>query len=112
MTDCLFCKIISGSIPSDKVYEDDLCLAFRDIAPAAPTHILIIPKAHIDGADLITPDNSAIVAHIFEQIPKVAAAKNLLGGYRIISNVGADGGQSVRHLHFHLLGGRTLKWEN
>lgn len=106
--DCLFCKIIAGEIPSTKVYEDDKVLAFRDIAPKAPTHILVIPKTHIAGVDEITPENSAIVSHIFEMIAKIAKDEGLDGGYRVVSNIGEDGGQTVRHLHFHILGGKKL----
>ena len=106
--DCLFCKIIAGEIPSTKVYEDDKVLAFRDIAPKAPTHILVIPKTHIAGVDEITPENSAIVSHIFEVIAKIAKDEGLDGGYRVVSNIGEDGGQTVRHLHFHILGGNKL----
>ena len=95
MNDCLFCKIISGEIPSTKVFEDDQVLAFRDIAPMAPTHILVIPKTHIAGVDEITPENSAIVAHIFEMIPIIAREEGLTGGYRVVSNIGEDGGQTV-----------------
>jgi histidine triad (HIT) family protein len=105
---CLFCKIIAGEIPSSKVYEDDLVYAFRDIAPQAPTHILVVPKAHIDSCNGITAENSAVVAHIFEVIPQIAAAEGLTGGYRVVSNCGADAGQTVFHLHFHILGGRDL----
>ncbi len=105
--DCLFCKIIAGEIPSTKVYEDDLVLAFRDIAPAAPVHVLFIPKTHIAGACQITADNAAVVAHIFSVIPQVA--KDLgITDYRIVTNNGADAGQTVHHLHFHLLGGAVL----
>lgn len=111
MADCLFCKIIGGDIPSTKVYEDDSVFAFRDIAPQAPTHILVIPKAHISGCDDVTVDNSAVVAHIFEVIPKIAAAEGLTGGYRVVSNCGDDAGQTVHHLHFHILGGRKLTLE-
>lgn len=111
MSDCLFCKIIAGEIPSNKVYEDDLVLAFRDIAPMAPTHILVIPKCHIPSVDGITGENSSIVAHIFEIIPKIAAAEGLNGGYRVVSNCGHDAGQTVPHLHFHILGGRELATE-
>ena len=105
--DCLFCKIVAGDIPSSKVYEDDQILAFRDIAPAAPVHVLFIPKVHIAGVREITADNAAVVAHIFSVIPQVA---NELGitDYRVVSNNGADAGQTVHHLHFHLLGGATL----
>ena len=106
--DCLFCKIISGEIPSTKVYEDELVFAFRDINPQAPTHILVIPKEHIASAAEIDESNSAIVAHIFEVIPKIAAAEGLTGGFRVISNSGDDACQSVHHLHFHILGGAKL----
>ena len=106
--DCLFCKIVAGDIPSTKVYEDDLVLAFRDIAPQAPSHILVIPKAHIPSVDGITAENSAVVAHIFQVIPKIAASEGLKDGYRVVSNCGADAGQTVHHLHFHILGGKTL----
>ena len=109
--DCLFCKIVKGDIPSTKVYEDDQILAFRDIAPQAPTHILVIPKAHIPSVDGITEENSAIVSHIFSVIPKIAAAENLTGGYRVVSNCGPDAGQTVFHLHFHILGGKPLSIE-
>jgi histidine triad (HIT) family protein len=111
MSDCLFCKIVKGDIPSTKVYEDELVLAFRDIAPQAPTHILVIPKAHIGSVAEITQDNSAVVAHIFEVIPTIAQAEGLTGGYRVVSNCGADAGQTVHHLHFHILGGKQLALE-
>ena len=111
MENCLFCKIVAGSIPSTKVYEDETVLAFRDIAPMAPTHILVIPKAHIPSVDGITAENSAVVAHIFEVIPRIAAAEGLEGGYRVVSNCGDDAGQTVKHLHFHILGGRKLALE-
>ena len=109
--DCLFCKIVKGDIPSTKVYEDDLVLAFRDIAPQAPTHILVIPKAHIASVAEITGENSGVVAHIFEVIPQIAQAEGLNGGYRVVSNCGADAGQTVHHLHFHILGGKQLALE-
>ena len=108
MSDCLFCKIIKGEIPSSKVYEDELCYAFRDIAPMAPTHILVIPKAHLSGVSDITGENSAVVAHIFEVIPQIARAEGLVNGYRVVSNCGPDAGQTVPHLHFHILGGKEL----
>ncbi len=108
MENCLFCKIVKGDIPSTKVYEDELILAFRDIAPQAPTHILVIPKAHIGSVAEITAENSAVVAHIFEVIPKIAAAEKLEKGFRIVSNCGQHGCQSVKHLHFHILGGAQL----
>ena len=108
MTDCLFCKIIAGDIPSAKVYEDDRIYAFRDIAPMAPVHILVVPKEHIASADGITPENSVYVARIFEAIPKIAASEGLVNGYRVITNCGEDACQSVKHLHFHVLGGKKL----
>lgn len=108
---CLFCKIAAGEIPSTKVYEDAQILAFRDIAPMAPTHILVIPKTHIPSVDGITAENSSLVAHIFETIPKIAAAEGLTNGYRVVSNCGADAGQTVHHLHFHILGGKQLSTE-
>ena len=108
MSDCLFCKIIAGDIPSTKVYEDETVYAFRDIAPQAPTHILVVPKAHIDSCGCITPENSAVVAHIFEVIPQIARAEGLEKGFRVVSNCGEDGCQSVLHLHFHILGGEKL----
>ena len=111
MNNCLFCKIAAGDIPSTKVYEDETVLAFRDIAPMAPTHILVIPKTHIPSVDGITTENSAVVAHIFEVIPQIAKAEGLENGYRVISNYGADAGQTVPHLHFHILGGRQLTLE-
>ncbi len=109
--DCLFCKIIAGDIPSTKVYEDETVYAFRDINPQAPTHILVIPKTHIPDLDGINAENSKVVAHIFEVIPQIAQAEGLTGGYRIVSNCGADAGQTVHHLHFHILGGKTLALE-
>ena len=108
MSDCLFCKIIKGEIPSTKVYEDDLCYAFRDIAPMAPTHILVIPKTHIPSVNGITNENSSVVAHIFEVIPQIAQAEGLVNGYRVVSNCGEHAGQTVPHLHFHILGGQQL----
>ena len=111
MENCLFCKIVAGVIPSTKVYEDETVLAFRDIAPMAPTHILVIPKTHIPSVDGVTAENSAVVAHIFEVIPRIAAAEGVEGGYRVVSNCGDDAGQTVKHLHFHILGGRKLALE-
>ena len=111
MENCLFCKIIAGAIPSAKVWEDDLCYAFRDIAPQAPTHVLVVPKAHIESCNGITADNSAVVAHIFTVIPQIAKAENLTNGYRVVSNCGDDAGQTVHHPHFHILGGKTLGLE-
>ncbi len=108
MSNCIFCKIIAGEIPSSKVYEDESVYAFRDINPMAPVHVLIVPKAHIESADNINADNAAYVARIFEAVPKIAAAEGLTNGYRVITNCGEDGCQSVKHLHFHLLGGKKL----
>ena len=108
---CLFCKIAAGEIPSTKVYEDDKILAFRDIAPMAPTHILVIPKIHIPSVDGITAENSGVVAHIFEIIPQIAREEGLVNGYRVISNCGEHAGQTVHHLHFHILGGKQLTLE-
>ena len=109
MSDCLFCKIIAGDIPSKKVYEDEQCFAFYDIDPQAPTHFLVIPKAHISSAAAVTPENSAVVAHIFEVIAQVTKSLGL-ESYRIVSNIGEQAGQSVFHLHFHVLGGRDMTW--
>ena len=111
MSNCLFCKIIAGEIPSIKVYEDETVLAFRDIAPQAPTHILVIPKAHIGSVAEISAENSAVVAHIFEVISAIAKAEGLESGYRVVSNCGEDAGQTVHHLHFHILGGKQLAVE-
>ena len=111
MSNCLFCKIIAGDIPSNKVYEDETVYAFRDIAPQAPTHVLVVPKTHIADCNGITADNAAVVAHIFEVIPQIAAAEGLANGYRVVSNCGEDAGQTVQHLHFHLLGGKKLALE-
>ncbi len=108
--DCLFCKIAAGEIPSKKAYEDEKVLAFYDIDPQAPVHILVIPKEHIQSVSQITPENQEMVGHIFTVIAKLAQELNLKEGYRVVSNVGRQGGQSVPHLHFHLLGGRDLAW--
>ena len=106
--DCIFCKIAAGEIPSKKAYEDEKILAFYDIAPQAPVHILVIPKEHIAGVDEVAEDNAKVVAHIFTKIPEIAKAAGLSDGFRVVSNVGKHGCQSVRHLHFHLLGGAQL----
>lgn len=108
--DCLFCEIINGNIPSNKIYEDDTVMAFYDVDPQAPVHFLVIPKQHIKSADEITVGNSIVVAHIFEVIAKLAKQLNLDSGYRIVNNCGEDGGQTVGHMHFHVLGGRSLSW--
>lgn len=106
--DCIFCKILAGKIPSNKVYEDEKILAFRDINPEAKVHVLVIPKIHIPSMDAVTAENSAYVTHIFEKIPMIAKEAGAVGGYRVISNCGADAAQSVPHLHFHILGGQAL----
>lgn len=108
--DCLFCKIINGEIPSSKVYEDDTVFAFRDIEPQAPTHILIIPKQHIKSAAEIDESNSAVISHIFEVAAKIAKQEGLDDGFRIVNNCGDIAGQTVKHLHFHLMGGREFSW--
>ena len=108
MKDCLFCKIINGEIPSEKVYEDDEILAFKDINPKAPVHILIIPKKHISSAMEIKENDESLIGKIFTVIAKIAKEQKLDNGYRIINNCGEDGGQEVMHLHFHLLGGKKL----
>ena len=111
MNDCLFCKIVAGVIPSTKVYEDETVLAFRDIAPMAPTHILVIPKTHIASVAEVTAENSGVVAHIFEVIAKIAKDEGLEEGFRVVSNCGPHAGQTVPHLHFHILGGKQLSLE-
>ena len=108
--DCIFCKIAAKEIPSNLVYEDEQVCAFYDLDPQAPVHVLIIPKAHIASAQEITPENSAVVAHIFEVIAHVARELGLENGYRVVTNCGKDGGQSVQHLHFHVLAKRSLAW--
>lgn len=107
--DCIFCKIIDGSIPSKKVYEDDAVYAFHDINPLAPVHVLVIPKMHIDSMDKVNTDNAEYVKKVFLAVPKIAEELGLKNGYRLISNCGEDGCQSVKHLHFHILGGKKLE---
>jgi histidine triad (HIT) family protein len=109
MADCLFCKIIAGDIPSNKVYEDELVYAFHDIDPKAPTHFLVIPKEHIASCGSVTAENSAVVAHIFEVITKVTEQMGIKE-FRVVSNCGETAGQSVFHLHFHVLAGRDMTW--
>ena len=106
--DCIFCEIIRGSITSQKVFENEAVYAFRDIKPCAPVHILIVPKAHIASADEINADNADAVRDVFLAIPEIAKAAGLTNGYRIVTNIGEDGGQTVKHLHFHLLGGQKF----
>ena len=109
MSDCLFCKIVAGDIPSKKVYEDDLCYAFYDIDPQAPTHFLVIPKAHIKSVSAVDGENAYIVGHIFATIAKLTKELGL-ESYRVVSNIGEQAGQSVFHLHFHVLSGRDMTW--
>ena len=109
MNDCLFCKIIAGEIPSNKVYEDDLCYAFYDIDPQAPVHFLVIPKEHIRSVSAVNADNCAVVGHIFQVIAQLAGQLGL-DSYRVVSNIGEQAGQSVLHLHFHVLSGRDMTW--
>ena len=108
MDNCLFCKIIAGDIPSGKVYEDEYVYAFRDINPQAPVHVLVVPKKHISCALEIDGENSVYVAKCFEAIAKIAKAEGLENGFRVVNNCGEDGGQSVMHLHFHLIGGEKF----
>ena len=111
MSDCLFCKIIAGDIPSNKVYEDDLCYAFYDIAPEAPTHFLVVPKAHIQSVSAVSDENAHIIGHIFAVIAKLSVELDFnQAGYRVVSNIGQAGGQTVPHLYFHVLAGRDMTW--
>ncbi|MBS7359765.1 MAG: histidine triad nucleotide-binding protein [Oscillospiraceae bacterium] len=108
--DCIFCKIANGEIPATKVYEDETVIAFNDLEPQAPTHILVIPKAHITSAADISNKNSEVVAHIFEVISKLSEDMNMAEGFRVVTNCGDSAGQSVKHLHFHLMSGRKFTW--
>lgn len=108
--DCIFCKIVNGEIPSNKAYEDDKVLAFYDLEPQAPVHILIVPKEHIASAAEITAENSAVISHIFEVAAIIAKEKGLDNGFRIVNNCGDSAGQTVKHIHFHLMGGRDFGW--
>ncbi len=108
--DCIFCKIASGAIPADKVYEDDEMVAFRDINPSAPTHILLIPRKHIANLGNASADEASLLGRILEKAAAIASEENLVNGYRVVANTGPDGGQSVFHLHFHLIGGRKMSW--
>lgn len=110
MTDCLFCKIAAGEIPSSKIYEDEYVYAFADIDPQAPFHAIVIPKTHISSADEINSENCIEIARVFEAIAKIAQAENLKTGYRVVNNCGEDAGQTVHHIHFHLLARRNLAW--
>ena len=108
--DCLFCKIVAGDIPSTKLYEDEYVYAFADIDPQAPFHAIVIPKEHISSADMINEQNSHLIAKVFEAIAKISKQENLENGYRVVNNCGKDGGQTVGHIHFHLLARRYLQW--
>lgn len=110
MSDCLFCKIAAGEIPSDTVYRSDEVVAFRDINPAAPTHVLVIPVRHVASAAELGEDDGALLAEIFRTMATLSEQEGLTGGWRVVTNVGGDAGQSVHHLHFHLIGGRTMSW--
>ena len=110
MSDCLFCKIVAGEIPSTKIYEDESVYAFADIDPQAPFHAIIIPKEHIVSAAEINEKNSQLIAKIFEAVAKIAKKENLADGFRVVNNCGKDGGQTVGHIHFHLLARRNLQW--
>lgn len=111
MENCIFCKIIKGEIPSEKVYEDELILAFKDISPEAPTHVLVVPKKHIKSLNQLSKEDSAIIAHIYIKVKELAKKLDIdEKGYRVVTNCGEQGGQTVDHIHFHLLGGRNLQW--
>lgn len=110
MKDCLFCKIAAGEIPSTKIYEDEYVYAFADIDPKAPFHAIIIPREHIASANEINGENSHLISKVFEAVAKIAEKENLENGYRVVNNCGADGGQTVGHIHFHLLARRNLAW--
>lgn len=108
--DCLFCKIVAGEIPSTKIYEDEKVYAFTDIDPKAPFHAIVIPKEHIASAAEINAENSGLIAAVFEAVAKIAKQENLENGFRVVNNCGEDGGQTVGHIHFHLLARRNLQW--
>ena len=110
MSDCLFCKIVKGEIPSTVVYEDDYVFAFKDIDPQAPFHVIVIPKSHIQSAAQISGENSELIAKVFEAISKIAKENNLDNGFRVVNNCGESAGQTVHHIHFHMLAGRDMTW--
>lgn len=111
MSDCLFCKIIKGDIPSTKVYEDELIYAFKDISPVAPVHVVIVPKIHLDSLNCINEEMSAVLGHMMLKVPEIAQSLGIKeSGYRLVNNCGEEGGQTVSHIHYHLLGGRNLQW--
>ena len=108
--DCIFCKIVKGEIPSNKVYEDDTVLAFHDIAPQMPVHVIVIPKMHIDSAFGVNAENSAVIGHIFEVIAKLSKELDMTNGFRVVNNCGDWAGQTVKHIHFHVMSGRKFTW--
>ena len=108
MSDCIFCKILDGDIPSNRVYEDEYCIAFHDVQPAAPVHLLVIPRKHISSLDSLTPQDQELMGHIMTRIPEIARNQGLDQGYRTVVNTGEQGGQTVFHIHFHILGGRQM----
>jgi len=108
--DCIFCKIIAGELPSKKVYEDEKILAFHDINPAAPVHVIVISKLHIDSLNGVNPDNIDYISGLCLKIPEIAQDLKIADGYRVVTNIGDDGGQTIKHLHFHILGGKKLGW--
>lgn len=110
MTDCLFCRIVTGEVPAQVVHEDDRTLAFRDVSPQAPTHVLVVPKAHHDDVTALADADPALLADVLATAVVVARSERLDGGFRLVVNTGADGGQTVGHLHVHVLGGRALAW--
>jgi len=110
MSDCIFCKILSGTIPSKKIYEDESCCAFPDINPQAPTHVLIVPRKHLISLAQTTPEDTPLLGHLLDVAAKLATTLGLSQGYRTVINTGSDGGQTVDHLHIHLLGGRHMHW--
>lgn len=110
MSDCIFCKIAEKEIPATIVYEDDKFIAFKDLDPQAPVHVLLIPKRHIESVDTLSPEDEAVAGHILGKAKIIAKEEGIDNGYRVVSNVGEDGQQSVKHLHFHLLGKRKMTW--
>ena len=108
MSDCIFCNILDGDIPSNRVYEDEYCIAFHDVQPAAPVHLLVIPRKHISSLDALTPQDQELMGHIMTRIPEIARNQGLDQGYRTVVNTGEQGGQTVFHIHFHILGGRQM----
>ena len=110
MSDCLFCKIVAGEIPADVVLDTERAIAFRDIDPKAPTHILVIPREHYDNITELTSSDPGLAAHLLEVVTQVVQQETLMHGYRLVANIGPDGGQTVNHMHFHILGGRSLTW--